>query len=119
MSGKDNLKGHGFHEITAEKQRAIAKQGGKASVKARAERKKLREELLDLLEASPELQAEMCVQLINKARKGNVQAFKAIRDTIGEAQPQVLMKDKPLVSEEEAKEALIELGFMDMIPKEK
>ena len=113
MSGKDNLKGHGFHEITAEKQRKIAKQGGVASGKARAERKRLREELLDLLETSPELQAEMCVQLINKARRGNVQAFKAIRDTIGEAQPQAVRLDTPIATEEEAKRALIELGLVD------
>lgn len=110
----ENLKGHGFHEITAERQREIASSGGKASGKARAERKKLREELLDLLETSPELQAEMCVQLINKARKGNVQAFKAIRDTIGEAQPQAVKIDKPLVSEEAAKRALQELGLVDL-----
>lgn len=113
MSGKDNLRGHGFHEITAEKQRAIAKQGGKASGKARAERKKLREELLDLLEASPELQAEMCVQMINKARKGNIQAFKAIRDTIGEAQPQEVKFKNDIASEEEAERALKELGLID------
>lgn len=109
----DNLKGHGFHEISAEKQRKIAQKGGKASVKARNERKRLREELLDLLEASPELQAEMCVQLINKARKGNVQAFKAIRDTIGEAQPQTVKLDTPIATEEEAKQALIDLGLVD------
>ena len=110
----DNLKGHGFHEIPASRQREIASMGGKASKKKQAERKKLREELLDLLETSPDLQAEMCVQLINKARKGNVQAFKAIRDTIGEIpQQQVVMTNKPIATEEEAKKALLELGLID------
>lgn len=43
MAGYDNIKAHGFDQITAEKQREIASQGGKASVIARRRKKNIKE----------------------------------------------------------------------------
>lgn len=68
--------------------REEAKKGGQNSVKSRRERKKLREELLMLLE-SGDTQNRIAVALIKEAIDGNssqsvVRAFEAIRDTIGE-----------------------------------
>ena len=57
MPNEENLKGHGFHERTAEEQRAIAVIGGKASGEARRRKANFRKTLNMLLTAeidSPE-----------------------------------------------------------------
>ncbi len=72
-----------FNELTEEEQRKIASKGGKASVKARRERKTLREELLLLLEKG-DTQEKISLAMIKEALDGNTKAFEVIRDTIGE-----------------------------------
>lgn len=96
MANDQNLKGHGFNEITAEKQRAIASQGGKASVEARKRRKTLKEELLALL-SQGDTQNKVSVAIIDRAMNGDVKAFETIRDTIGEKPV-----DKVMISEVDA-----------------
>lgn len=68
---------------TKEEQREISKKGGKASGKARQERKALKDELLALL-SDGDMQAKMCLALIKQAQRGNIKAFEVVRDTIGE-----------------------------------
>ena len=68
---------------TTEEQREIAKKGGKASVKARQERKALKDELLLLL-SKGDTQQKVSLALIQQALEGNTKAFEIIRDTIGE-----------------------------------
>ena len=72
-----------FNELTEDKQREIAKKGGKASAKARQERKALKDELLLLL-SKGDTQQKVSLALIQQALEGNTKAFEIIRDTIGE-----------------------------------
>lgn len=90
MPNEENLKGHGFHERTAEEQRAIAVMGGKASGKARRRKANFRKTLNMLLTAeidSPEwkpvlealgidctLESAMLAAQIKEAMKGNTKA---------------------------------------------
>jgi len=73
---------------TKREQSEIAQKGGRASGKARAARKTLREELTALLEGANDngktLQESLTAALLQQALKGNVKAFEVIRDTIGE-----------------------------------
>jgi len=77
---------------TTEEQQEIARKGGIASGKARRERKKLRESLEELLARTQigkngeELTGAdaISIKLFEQALKGNVKAFKTIRDTVGE-----------------------------------
>lgn len=100
MAGYENLNGHGFHERTAEEQRAIAVAGGKASGEARRRKADFRKTLNLLLTAeidSPEwtpvlqalgldstLESAVNAAVIKKALAGNVRAYEAIRDTLGQ-----------------------------------
>lgn len=81
MANEQNLKP--FNEMTEKEQREIAKKGGIASGKARAERKTLKEELLLLL-SQGNTQEKISLSLIAQAMEGNVKAFETIRDTVGE-----------------------------------
>lgn len=81
MANEENLKP--FNELTEKEQREIAKKGGIASGKARAERKTLKEELLLLL-SQGNTQEKISLSLIAQAMEGNVKAFETIRDTVGE-----------------------------------
>ena len=81
MANEQNLKP--FNEMTEKEQREIAKKGGKASGKARAKRKTLKEELILLL-SQGNTQEKLSLSLIQQALDGNVKAFETIRDTIGE-----------------------------------
>lgn len=101
MANDQNLKGHGFNEITAEKQRAIASQGGKASVEAKRRRKSLKEELLAIL-SDGDVQERISLALVKEATEGNnagsvTKAYEVIRDTIGEKPV-----DKVMISEVDA-----------------
>jgi len=81
----ENLKS--LAERTTEEQREIAKKGVDASKAARAKRKALREELLAILDLQVKGKANshrLSLALFNKGLKGDVKAFEAIRDTIGE-----------------------------------
>lgn len=93
MSNNENL--IPFNERTEEEVRAIAKKGGIASGKARKEKVELKKTLLTLLESDFDVETDgkhekvsgataVCVSLIKKAISGDVKAFTAIRDTIGE-----------------------------------
>ena len=68
---------------TKNEAREKGKKGGKKSGESRRERKQLREELLMLLSEN-DMQSKLSLALINKALSGDVRAFEAIRDTIGE-----------------------------------
>lgn len=78
MANKENLRAPSTSEA-----RERGKKGGKASAEARRNRKALRDELLELL-SKGDVQEKMSLALIKKATKGDVKAFIAIRDTIGE-----------------------------------
>lgn len=97
---KENL--GDFRDLTAEEQRKIASEGGKASVKARRRKKNLRElvetfgklkpqaalqELMKQMGVSEEdMSNDMAcvVGLYQKAQAGDVSAFNGIRDIRGE-----------------------------------
>ena len=81
MSNKRNLIPQA-HKLTVEE----ASKGGIISGKKRAERKKLKEELLILL-SEGDCQHKICLSIIDLALKGNLKAFEVIRDTIGEKTP--------------------------------
>ncbi|MCK4258763.1 MAG: hypothetical protein KAX49_07280 [Halanaerobiales bacterium] len=72
-----------FNQLTEQEQKRLASLGGKASVKARQEKKLLKEELLILLATDNNLK-KISVAVIKKAIEGDIQAFKELRDTIGE-----------------------------------
>lgn len=78
-----------FNELTKEEQRKIAQMGGIKSGEVRRERKKLKELLeiaLLLADEGTGEQNDMSITtaLIKKATKGDVSAYLAIRDTLGE-----------------------------------
>lgn len=83
MANNQNLK-----RLSPKEARENGRKGGLASVKARRERKTMKELLLLALEAeneSGETNAESIVaSMIRAAREGDVRAFVEIRDTIGE-----------------------------------
>ena len=81
MSNKRNLIPQA-HKLTVEE----LSKGGKISGKKRAERKKLKEELLFLL-STGDCQQKICLSIIDLALNGNIKAFEVIRDTIGEKTP--------------------------------
>ena len=91
-SNADNLKGHGFNEITAEQQREIASQGGKASVEAKRKKKMLKECLDVLLQKEYKTKdgkiasgAEtLAMTIFQKAQRGDLKAFELVRDTAGQ-----------------------------------
>ena len=84
MANNENLK-----TLSPEEARELGSKGGKASVKARRKKKKLKE-LLELALSQPsEMPGEdnymaICAALINEAKTGNGKAFEIIRDTIGQ-----------------------------------
>lgn len=88
MAGMDNLK----KGLTPEEAREYGRRGGVKSGEARRERKALRE-CLDILlrekvsgdDGKKHTRADMIsAALIEKALTGDVRAFEAIRDTVGE-----------------------------------
>lgn len=66
----------------------LQQKGGKISAKVRQERKKLKDELIYLLNVEDKtgktMQEKMCLSLVKNAIDGNVKAFEVIRNTIGE-----------------------------------
>ena len=72
---------------TTEEQREIARKGGIASGKVRAERKKFKDDLIAALEAIKDgktVQELGVAAIIDKFIAGDMQAFTIVRDTIGE-----------------------------------
>nr|DAY46069.1 MAG TPA: hypothetical protein [Caudoviricetes sp.] len=78
-----------FNELTQEERRRIAQMGGQKSVEVRRERKKLKE-LLEIALLLPDEDTgeqndfSITSALIKEAKKGNVNAYTVIRDTLGE-----------------------------------
>lgn len=102
MANIENLTMMG-QTLTTERAQEIGSKGGKASAKARKERKAIKEQLEMLLglplkdkNAKAKLkkiginadeinnQMAMVISIYQKALKGDVSAFKEIRDTVGE-----------------------------------
>lgn len=105
---------------TSNELREMAVKGGIKSGKVRRERKKMREDLLALLDAKLTddegkkitVQKKICNAWIQQALKGNMIAIKELRDTIGEV---VVQKqevsgnvgvEKVYITKEEKQEAL-------------
>lgn len=106
MPNKENLIGHGFHEISPNEQRKIAASGGKASGKKRREKKALRETLDALLNMpiksgkhtdiesiknlaelkgkNISVQEAIAIAMLKKALKGDERAATWVRDTSGQ-----------------------------------
>ena len=99
MANDDNLKSLG--DRTTEEQREIARQGGKASGRSRRRKRQFRDELEMLLPLTDKgkdgqpiinpltgrkqtVQQSITMQLLLKARKGDVKAAKLILDALGE-----------------------------------
>lgn len=96
-SNPQNLIGHSFKDMTAERQREIASMGGKASQRAAAERKSLAKIARAVLESQvtdvseynygavpidkPTLEAIIFAVHGNKAAKGDVQSAKFLVET--------------------------------------
>lgn len=89
-NGIENLKPQS--ERTKEEQREIARKGGIASGKARAEKRDLRKALEALLEKDFKDKSgntitgteAITAKLFEQAMKGNVKAFETIRATVGQ-----------------------------------
>lgn len=79
-------------ELTPEQRKERAKKAGQKSGEVRAKRKLLKDELLFLLDeklkggdyAGKTAREAMSARLINRAVNGDTDAYKVIRDTIGE-----------------------------------
>lgn len=99
MANEQNLEGKGFDSRTTEEQREIARQGGIASGKARAEKRDLRKALEMLLEKEWKDKSgnsltgteAISAKLFEQAMKGNVKAFETIRSTVGQDPVQKVM----------------------------
>ena len=79
--GLDNLIGHGFNEIDPEKQREIARAGGKASGEARRKKKAMRETLDTLLNMNIKPGTALNIEELSSIvdlKDGNVTAQEAI-----------------------------------------
>ena len=73
--------------LTSNEARENGKIGGIKSGEIRREKRKLKEELLFLLDCKIDnvtIREKICVALIQKALNGDIKAFEVIRDTIGE-----------------------------------
>ena len=98
---KEDIIEHQFDKRTAGEQQEIARQGGKASGRSRRRKRQFRDELEMLLPLTDKgkdgqpiinpltgrkqtVQQSITMQLLLKARKGDVKAAKLILDTLGE-----------------------------------
>lgn len=79
--GSENLISLG--DRTTEEQREIARQGGIKSGESRRARKTLKETLLMMLEED-NMQDNITLALLKRAKNGDTKAYEIIRDTIGE-----------------------------------
>lgn len=100
MANNENLNGHGFHERTAKERREIAIAGGKASGEARRRKAAMRDTMNRILTMRAEveglsdiLRADggestyeeiITMAMIEKAMHGDVKAFMAIKDVLGQ-----------------------------------
>ena len=71
-----------FNSLTESEQRALRSKGGKASAKARALKRSIREDLKE--QATPEIIASINKRLLSMAEHGNLRAYELVRDGLGE-----------------------------------
>lgn len=103
MAGADNLKGHGFNEIAAEKQREISRKGAQKSAEVR-KKKRLLKDCLEILmqkdagrdtNGNPITAVEaMSIAAMKGAMNGDWKAWELVRDTVGQKPV-----DKVMISE--------------------
>lgn len=92
MSREDNIKGHGLHEISPEKKKAIQSAGGKACGKKRRLIKSLKEAYLEELEETKKTSSgkklngfqAVAKAMVREAVSGNVAAAKELAHILGE-----------------------------------
>ena len=101
MANEQNLKPIRSKKEARDKGRA----GGKASGKARREKKLLRDTLLELLEMTDKKghtgQDAICVSLFKRANQGDTKAFEIIRDTIGQKPIERIEKtERPIINDD-------------------
>lgn len=77
---KDNISAYN-NSLTPEEKSLASKQAGIRSGEVRRQNKVLRDTLTESLQ-DPDVVNDICQALINKAKKGDVRAFEAIRNTI-------------------------------------
>ncbi len=113
MANSDNLVPN--YERTPEQRQENARKGGIASGKARREKRLIKDALQKALSGKYEVEGKdkklsgydaMAVAMIMQALGGNVQAFKEIRDTVGE-------KPKDTVELESTEVTGIKVKFVD------
>jgi len=90
---------------TKEEQKQIAIMGGRASGKARREKKLLKDTLEAMLELTDKKgitkQEQICIALFKKANMGDTKAFEIIRDTIGQKPVEVIQKTEiPIIKDD-------------------
>lgn len=100
MAGYENIKDHGFDKRTADERRELAARAGRASGEARRKKADFRRALNALLTAEIDneewtpfleslgldstLESAVNAAMIREALNGNVKAYVAIRDTLGQ-----------------------------------
>ena len=88
MAREDQIEQYRFDKKTAEEQQKIASMGGKASVKARRKKKRMKEILTLLLEEKTpngKTYGELAtLGLIKGAMKGNAHNYRTILEVLGE-----------------------------------
>ena len=108
----ENLKS--LADRTTEEKRAIALKGGKASGEARRKKKRFRELFNAVLDQKNETgeRHDMAIvkAMIKKAAIGDVKAFEAIRDTIGEFINALDIDNEDITSEKLEKMGLEEMS---------
>lgn len=77
----------------------LSRKGGIASGAARRERKRLRQELNEILK-SDGVQEKVCTALVDRAMQGDTRAFSIIRDTVGEKPVDEISVTGQITSEE-------------------
>ena len=90
---------------TKDEQKQIATMGGKASGKARREKKLLKDTLEMLLELKDKKgitgQDKICLALYKRACGGDTKAFEVIRDTTGQKPVDVIQKTEvPIIKDD-------------------
>lgn len=129
MAGYENIKDHGFDKRTADERRELAVRAGKASGEARRKKADFRKVLNALLTAEIEneewtpfleslgldstLESAVNAAMIREALNGNVKAYVAIRDTLGQT-----LKTELDVEEQLAKIAHLKAQADSLKPKE-
>lgn len=129
MAGYENIKDHGFDKRTADERRELAARAGKASGEARRRKADFRKVLNALLTAEIDneewtpflesigvdstLESAINASMIREALSGNVKAYIAIRDTLGQT-----LKTELDVEEQLAKIAHLRAQADSLKPKE-